>query len=271
MQNRKDQKSNIIIHGKDAIAGMEKAGNLAASVLDFITPYVKSGVSTGELDERMHAYIVDHGAIPAPLHYRGYPKATCISINHVVCHGIPCFYRILKPTDILNIDVTVIVDGWYGDTSRMYYGDERKVPKKGKRLTEITYECLKRGIDVVKPGNTFGDIGNSIQTYAESMGCGVVRDFVGHGIGRHFHCAPNVLHFGKAKTGPVIEEGMIFTIEPMINAGRPEVKIKSDGWTAVTRDLSLSAQAEHTLMVTESGCKVFTYSPLGLTMPPYNL
>ena len=265
------EQAHIPIHGKEAIEGMTKAGRLAAKVLDFITPYVKVGVSTGELDRLMHAYILENKAIPAPLNYKGYTKATCISINHVVCHGIPSFERRLKATDIVNIDVTVIVNGWYGDTSRMYYGDEKKTPIKAKRLTEITYECLQRGIDTVRPGNTFGDIGHNIQTYAESMGYSVVRDFVGHGIGREFHCAPNVFHFGKPKTGATIKEGMIFTIEPMINAGGPETKIKDDGWTAITKDLSLSAQAEHTLMVTADGCQVFTYSPLGLSMPPYNL
>ena len=268
MTEKKPEK--IKIYGDEAIEPMTKAGQLAGSVLDFITPYVKAGISTGELDKMMHEYILDNGAIPAPLDYKGYPKATCISINHVICHGIPDFDRIIKPTDMMNIDVTVILDGWYGDTSRMYYGDEKKVPVKAKRLTEITYECLYRGIEMVKPGNTFGDIGWAIQEYAESQGCGVVRDFVGHGIGQDFHEPPNVFHFGKKGDGATLEKGMIFTIEPMINLGGWEAKVLDDGWTAVTRDKSLSAQAEHTLMVTDDGCKIFTESPQGLKMPPYN-
>ncbi|MDG1153543.1 MAG: type I methionyl aminopeptidase [Alphaproteobacteria bacterium] len=260
----------IKIYGQDAIEPMEKAGKLAARVLDFITPYVKVGVSTGELDKMMHEYIIDNGATPAPLNYRGYPKATCISINHVICHGIPDFNRFLKATDMLNIDVTVVLDGWYGDTSRMFYADEKKAPVKAKKLTEITYECLYRGIDMVKSGNTFGDIGYAIQNYAESQGCSVVRDFVGHGIGRNFHEAPNVFHYGKKGQGKELKEGMIFTIEPMINLGGYEAKILDDGWTAVTRDKSLSAQAEHTLMVVKDGCKIFTESEKGFTKPPYN-
>ncbi len=265
-----DSESNIRIYDAQAHEGMGKAGKLASEVLDYITPFVKTGVSTGELDKLMHEFILDNGAIPAPLGYNGFPKATCLSINHVVCHGIPDFGRKLKSTDMLNIDTTVIVDGWYGDTSRMYFADEDKAPIKAKRLVQTTYECLWRGIEQVKPGNTFGDIGHAIQEYAEGMGYGVVREFVGHGIGLKFHEAPNVMHFGKSGTGATLREGMMFTIEPMINGGKPDTKLLADGWTAVTRDKSLSAQAEHTLIVTADGYKVFTESQIGLHQPPYN-
>ena len=259
----------IHIYGDEAVSGLTKAGRLAAETLDFITPYVKTGVSTGHLDRLMHQFILDNGAIPAPLHYKGYPKATCISINHVICHGVPSDSRILKPKDMLNIDVTVIVDGWYGDTSRMFYADANKAPIKAKRITDITYKCLNIAIETVMPGNTFGDIGHAIQTYAESQGCGVVRDFVGHGIGRAFHEPPNVFHFGQPNTGATLQAGMVFTIEPMINLGSPDAKVLDDGWTAVTRDRSLSAQCEHTMMVTTDGCMVFTKSPKGYDKPPY--
>ncbi len=257
--------TQIKIYGNDAIAGLSKAGKLAAETLDFITPYVKTGITTGKLDRLMHNFIVDNNAIPAPLNYKGYPKATCTSINHVICHGIPSDSRTLKATDILNIDVTVIVDGWYGDTSRMFYADVKKAPIKAKRITNIAHECLRRAIQVVAPGNTFGDISHTIQSYAESQGCGVVRDFVGHGIGRAFHEPPNVFHYVEPKTADIVlQTGMVFTIEPMINLGTPDAKILDDGWTAVTRDRSLSAQWEHTLMVTTDGCQVFTYSPNGV-------
>lgn len=262
--------NSIRIYDDTAMQGLSVAGKLAAETLDFITPHVKTGVSTGTLDRMIHQFIVDNGATPAPLNYKGYPKATCISINHVICHGIPDDTRILKATDILNIDVTVIVDGWYGDTSRMFYADADKVPVKGKRITHIAYESLQRGIDAIFPGNTFGDIGHAIQTYAEGQGCGVVRDFVGHGIGRNFHEPPNVFHFGEPNTGPQLKAGMVFTVEPMINLGKPDARILSDEWTAVTRDRSLSAQAEHTLMVTKDGCHIFTKSPKGWDMPPYD-
>ncbi len=261
----------IRIYDEDAIDGLAKAGRLAAETLDFITPYVTTGVTTGALDRLMHQFILDNNAIPAPLHYKGYPKATCVSINHVICHGIPSDARTLKATDMLNIDVTVIVDGWYGDTSRMFYADIKKTPVKAKRITNIAYVCLQRAVAAVAPGNTFGDIGHAIQSYAESQNCSVVQDFVGHGIGRAFHEPPSVFHFGEPGTGAVLQQGMVFTIEPMINLGAADAKILDDGWTAVTKDRSLSAQCEHTLMVIADGCRVFTHSPKGYDCPPYDV
>ncbi len=256
----------IRLHGPEDFEGMRRAGRLAAETLDFIAPYVKPGVTTGELDRLCHAFIVDHGAIPAPLGYRGFPKATCISVNHVVCHGIPGDKR-LREGDILNIDVTVILDGWHGDSSRMYFAGA--VSRKARRLCDVTYEAMMRGIAAVRPGATLGDIGAAIQTFAEGERCSVVRDFCGHGLGRVFHDAPNVLHFGRPGEGAVLREGMFFTIEPMINLGRHEVKVLADGWTAVTKDRSLSAQFEHSIGVTADGCEIFTLSPAGLDRPPY--
>ncbi len=258
---------SIEIHGPEDFVGMRRAGRLAAEVLDFITPYVQPGVTTGELDALCDQYTQDHGATSAPMGYRGYPKATCISPNHIVCHGIPGDKR-LEYGDIVNIDITVILDGWYGDTSRMYYvGDS--ISLKAKRLVDVTYEALMKGIAEVKPGATLGDIGHAIQTYAESANFSVVRDFCGHGLGKIFHTAPSVLHYGKPGMGDVMRPGMFFTIEPMINAGRHEIKVLQDGWTAVTRDKSLSAQFEHSIGVTETGCEIFTLSPMGYTKPPY--
>ncbi len=258
----------IRIHGPEDFEGMRKAGRLAAATLDFITPYVQPGVTTGELDRLLEQYIRDHGGVPAPLGYRGFPKANCISVNHVVCHGIPGEKRLMNG-DILNIDVTPILDGWYGDSSRMYLcGD---VGVKAKKLVEVTYDALMIGIAQVKPGATLGDVGHAIQTFAEGHRFSVVRDFCGHGLGRVFHEPPSVLHFGNPGTGVVLREGMIFTIEPMINAGRYDVKILGDGWTAVTKDKSLSAQFEHSIGVTKDGCEIFTLSPAGYTKPPYEL
>ncbi|GBD42397.1 Methionine aminopeptidase [bacterium HR39] len=262
----------VPIYGPEAFEAMRRAGRLAAETLDFITPYVCPGISTGELDRLIDAFIRDHGAVPATLGYRGYPRSCCISVNHVVNHGIPSDDKILREGDILNIDVTVILDGWYGDTSRMFYaGDPEKVPVKGRRLVEVTFEAMWAGIRAVRPGATLGDVGHAIQSLAESHRFSVVREFVGHGIGRAFHQPPEVRHFGRPGQGLVLRPGMIFTIEPMINAGRPEVKILSDGWTTVTRDRSLSAQFEHTVGVTEDGVEVFTLSPKGWHMPPYEL
>ncbi len=258
----------VIRHGEDGFAGMRKAGSLAASVLDMITPHVVAGVTTAALDKLCHDFILQHGAVPAPLNYKGFPKSTCISLNHVVCHGIPGD-KALRDGDILNIDVTVILNSWYGDTSRMFYVGAPSV--KATRLIEITYECLMRGIAAARPGNRLGDIGHAIQSFAESQRFSVVRDFTGHGLGQTFHCAPTILHYGQAGEGMRLEPGMIFTIEPMINAGRYETKILADGWTAVTRDKSLSAQFEHSIGVTEGDPEIFTLSPAGLTMPPYNL
>jgi methionyl aminopeptidase len=260
---------SIKFHAPEAFESMRRAGRLAAETLDFITPYVRPGVSTGELDRLCHGFIVDHDAIPAPLNYRGFPKSICTSINHVVCHGIPGDRRLMEG-DIVNIDVTVILDGWHGDTSRMFFAGER-IPIKAKKLVDVTYEAMMRGIAVVKPDIHLGAIGHAIQTYAESHRYSVVRDFCGHGVGRVFHDAPSVLHYGKPQEGPILREGMFFTVEPMINAGGWGVKILGDGWTAVTKDRSLSAQFEHTIGVTATGHEIFTVSPAGLHRPPYEL
>ena len=257
--------NRIKIHGPEAFEGMRQAGRLAAETLDFITPYVQPGVATDELDALCHGFIVGHDAIPAPLNYRGFPKSICTSINHVVCHGIPN-EKPLREGDIVNIDVTLIVEGWHGDASRMYRVGE--VNRKAERLMEVTFESLMRGIKAVKPGKKTGDIGHAIQSYAEAERCSVVRDFCGHGLGREFHDHPNILHYGRGGEGVALKPGMFFTIEPMINLGRPHVKILNDGWTAVTRDRSLSAQFEHTIGVTETGCEIFTLSPKGLDYPP---
>ncbi|OUI95051.1 methionine aminopeptidase [Acetobacter indonesiensis] len=259
-------RSGIVLHTEQDFEGLRAAGRLAAATLDMITPFVKPGVTTEELDRIIHEYTLDHGAIPAPLNYRGYPKASCISINHVVCHGIPSEKR-LQEGDIVNIDVTSIVDGWYGDNSRMY--TVGRVPVKAAKLIKTTYDCLMRGIEVVRPGATLGDIGHAIQTLAEKNRYSIVQDFCGHGIGRTFHAEPNVLHYGRPGEGTKLKAGMVFTIEPMLNIGKPDVKILDDGWTAVTRDRSLSAQFEHMLGVTETGFEIFTLSPAGYTCPPY--
>ncbi|HWA81706.1 MAG TPA: type I methionyl aminopeptidase [Acetobacteraceae bacterium] len=256
----------IYIHQPEDFAGMRAAGRLAAETLDMITPYVVPGVTTAEIDRLCHAFILDHDAVPAPLNYRGYPKSVCTSINHVVCHGIPGDRRLIDG-DILNIDVTVILNGWHGDTSRMYIVGRPST--RARMLIDVTYAALMEGVAAVRPGATFGDIGHAIQRFVESQRFSVVRDFCGHGIGRRFHEPPNVLHFGRAGEGPVLRPGMFFTIEPMVNAGRPEVKILDDGWTAVTRDRSLSAQFEHMVGVTETGCEIFTHSPVGFEKPPY--
>jgi methionyl aminopeptidase len=255
----------IKIHKPEDFEGMRVAGRLAAECLDMLTPYVVPGVGTDRLDTLAREFILDHGAIPACLGYRGYTKTLCISPNHIVCHGIPG-ERTLREGDIANIDVTVIVDGWHGDTSRMY--GVGSVAPRAKRLIDVTYEAIQRGIDSVKPGMRTGDLGHAIQTYVESMRCSVVRDFCGHGVGKVFHDAPNILHFGQPGTGELIRPGMFFTIEPMVNLGKHHVKLLADGWTAVTRDKSLSAQCEHSCGVTEDGIEVFTLSPAGLFKPP---
>ena len=247
---------------------MRKAGRLTAEMLDYIVPFVQPGVTTGEIDRICHEFHKAHNAIPGPLNYRGFPKSICTSINHVVCHGIPGD-RLLKDGDIVNIDVSPIVDGWFGDSSRTFFVGDVKI--KARKLVEVTYEAMMRGIAAVKPGATLGDVGYAIQSYAESQRFSVVRDFCGHGIGRVFHQSPNVMHFGEPGEGMILEAGMIFTIEPMINAGRYETKILDDGWTAVTRDKSLSAQFEHTVGVTETGVEIFTTSPKGYNCPPYGL
>ncbi len=260
---------HIKIHTAAEFDAMRAAGRLAAETLDFITPHVVPGVSTGTLDQMCDQFIRDNNAIPAPLNYRGFPKSICTSINHVVCHGIPTDEKKLRDGDIINIDVTVILDGWHGDTSRMFLvGD--KIPVKARNLVQTTYEAMMLGIETVRPGATLGDIGHAIQTYAEGKRFSVVRDFCGHGLGRVFHDAPSILHYGKLGEGMPLREGMFFTIEPMINAGKFPVKILQDGWTAVTKDKSLSAQFEHSIGVTADGYEIFTGSPKGWDQPPYS-
>jgi len=256
----------IKLHGPEGFEGMRRAGALAAKILDEIAPMVQPGVTTAAIDDRVRELTLAGGAVPATLGYRGYAHSCCISINHVVCHGIPSD-KTLKDGDIVNIDVTPLLDGWHGDTSRMYLvGD---VALKARRLVDVTYECLMIGIAQAKPGNRVGDIGAAIQAFAESHRYGVVREFCGHGLGRLFHDAPEVVHAGRPGTGPELRPGMFMTIEPMINLGKPPVKLLSDGWTAVTRDKSLSAQFEHSIGITEDGCEIFTTSPTGMHKPPY--
>ena len=257
----------IKLHGAEEFEAMRRAGRLAAEVLDMIIPHVAPGASTGELDRICHEYILDHGSIPAPLNYRGFPKSICTSINHVVCHGIPGD-RVLKSGDIINIDITVILEGWHGDTSRMFLVGN--VPLKARKLVEATYESMMRGIALIEPGAQLGDVGHAIQSYAEARRYSVVRDFCGHGLGRVFHDAPNVLHYGEARSGIILKAGMFFTVEPMINLGKFQVKILRDGWTAVTKDRSLSAQFEHSVGVTEEGVEIFTTSPTGKHQPPFD-
>ncbi len=254
----------IKLHGPQAFEAMRKAGRLAAEALDLLSEHAKPGVATEALDKLAFEFAMDHRAYPAPLGYRGYRKSICTSINHVVCHGIPDD-KPLRNGDIVNIDVTLVLDGWHGDSSRMYLIGE--VARRAERLVEVTYESLMRGIAAVRPGATTGDIGAAIQEFAERERCSVVRDFCGHGLGQLFHDEPNILHYGKRGEGVALQPGMFFTIEPMINLGRPQVKILGDGWTAVTRDRSLSAQFEHTVGVTQTGVEIFTLSPKGLDQP----
>lgn len=259
-------KDAIRLYDPQDFAGMAESGRVAAQILDDITPHIFVGQTTGEINRVIEEMVVAHGATSATIGYKGYQHGSCISLNHVVCHGIPGDKR-LKDGDILNIDVTVIVDGWYGDTSRMYVAG--KLGRKAERLIQVTHDALFKGIEMVKPGNTFGDIGHAIQRFVESHRMSVVRDFCGHGLGQVFHAPPNVLHYGRAGTGPVLEEGMFFTIEPMVNLGRPETKVLSDNWTAVTRDKSLSAQFEHSIGVTADGFEIFTHSPADRFHPTY--
>lgn len=265
----------IKIHPSEDFEGMRKAGRLAAECLDMVTEIVEPGVTTGSIDDRIREFVFDHGALSATIGYRGYRHASCISLNHVICHGIPGD-KVLKNGDIMNIDVTVILDGWHGDTSRMYYAGEPKV--KARRLVDTTYDAMMAGLETIRPGSTLRDIGRAIQTLAEDQGFSVVRDFCGHGLGQVFHDAPNVVHyaefrdrFGGIHRAPDTElkAGMFFTVEPMINDGKPDVKLLKDGWTAVSRDRSLSAQFEHSIGVTADGVEIFTKSPKGLDRPPY--
>jgi methionyl aminopeptidase len=257
-------RDGIRIYEDADFIGMRRAGQVAAGILDDIAPLVTPGQTTAEIDRVITAMIADRGAISATIGYKGYRHASCISVNHVVCHGIPGD-KLLKDGDILNIDVTVIVDGWYGDTSRMYAAGT--LTKKAERLVQVTHDGLMAGIAVARPGNTFGDIGHAIQTFVEAQRMSVVRDFCGHGLGRVFHAPPNVLHYGRPGTGPRLEPGMFFTIEPMVNLGRPETKVLADDWTAVTRDKSWSAQFEHSVGITAEGCEIFTTSPAGRFHP----
>ncbi|MBV9567790.1 MAG: type I methionyl aminopeptidase [Hyphomicrobiales bacterium] len=254
----------IKLHGPDAFAGMRRAGNLAAEALDLLVDFVKPGISTAAIDRFVLDFALSHKAYPATLLYRGYRYSVCTSINHVVCHGMPN-EKPLREGDIVNIDLTFVLDGWHGDSSRMY--PIGSIGRRAERLLEVTHEALMRGIAAVRPGGTTGDIGQAIQDYAEAERCSVVRDFCGHGLGRLFHDEPNILHYGRRGEGAPLKPGMFFTIEPMINLGRPQVKVLSDGWTAVTRDRSLSAQYEHSVGVTETGVEVFTSSPRGLDTP----
>ena len=263
---RRLTKDGIRLYDASDFAGMYRAGELAARILDDVAPLVVPGASTGEIDRAITGMVEDAGATSATIGYKGYQHASCISVNHVVCHGIPGDKR-LKDGDILNIDVTVIVDGWFGDTSRMYVAG--KLSRKAERLIQVTHDALFKGIEAVRPGNTFGDIGHAIQAYVEANRMSVVRDFCGHGLGRVFHAPPNVLHYGRPATGAVLEPGMFITIEPMVNLGRPETKVLADDWTAVTRDKSLSAQFEHSVGVTEDGVAIFTESPSDLFHPTY--
>lgn len=262
----------IKIHSKENYEPMRRAGKLAGRVLDHVTDYIDLGVTTNELNDICHNFILDHNAIPAPLNYTGggsipYPKSVCTSVNHVVCHGIPSDKK-LKNGDILNIDVTVILDGWFGDTSRMFFVGEPSI--KAKRLTQVTYDAMMLGIEQVKPGAHFGDIGHAIQTYVEKYGYSSVEEYTGHGIGQVFHDQPHVLHYGQRGSGAMIEEGMFFTVEPMINVGKKDTILSNhDAWTVTTRDKELSAQFEHTLGVTKDGFEIFTVSEKGFTCPPY--
>ena len=265
--DRAESRSGVIkLHGAEGFAGMRAAGHLAATILDALVPQVVPGVTTGELDDIVYRMTVEGGGVPATLGYRGFTRSCCISINHVVCHGIPGD-KALKAGDIVNIDVTPQLDGWHGDTSRMFLVGE--VPLKAKKLVDVTYECLILGLEQARPGNHLGDIANAIQQHAEKHRYGIVRDFCGHGVGRLFHDSPEVIHAGRPGTGPELRPGMIFTVEPMINLGRADCKLLDDGWTAVTRDRSLSAQFEHSIGITDDGCEIFTASPMGLDRPPY--
>jgi len=257
----------IKLHTEEGFEGMRRAGRLAATILDEIADHVEPGVTTESLDTRIREMMLDAGAVPATLGYRGYTHSSCISINHVICHGIPG-PKVLKEGDILNIDVTPLLDGWHGDTSRMFFAGEPSI--KAKRLVDVTYDCMMLGIEAAgRPGARLGDIGAAIEAHAQQFRYGVVREFCGHGLGRLFHDAPEVVHAARAGTGPELKSGMFFTIEPMINLGKPWAKVLGDGWTAVTRDKSLSAQFEHSLAITDDGVEIFTKSPMGRDKPPY--
>lgn len=257
----------IKLHTEEGFEGMRAAGRLAASILDEVADMVEPGITTAAIDDKVREMTLDASAVPATLGYRGYTHSCCISINHVICHGIPG-PKVLKDGDILNVDVTPLLDGWHGDTSRMFFAGEPSI--KAKRLVDVTYECLMLGIEAAQPGARLGDIGAAIEAHAKQFRYGVVREFCGHGLGRLFHDAPEVIHAAKAGTGPELKPGMFFTIEPMINLGKPWAKVLGDGWTAVTRDKSLSAQFEHSIAITEDGNEIFTKSLMGRDQPPYD-
>jgi len=257
---------HIKLYGPDGFEGMRRASALTARALDAVAELVVPGVSTAAIDKLIFEFAMDHGALPATLMYRGYRYSVCTSINHVVCHGMPNA-RPLREGDIVNVDVTLVLDGWYGDSSRMYAVGA--IPRRAERLIEVTYDSMMLGIAAIRPGGHVGDIGAAIQEFVEPQHMSVVRDFCGHGVGRVFHDEPNIVHVGRRGEGPELVPGMIFTVEPMINLGRPHVKVLSDGWTAVTRDRSLSAQFEHTVGVTKDGVEIFTLSPKGYDKPPY--
>jgi len=254
----------IKLYGPEGFEGMRAAGKLAAEILDELGAHIRPGVTTEEIDRIVYDMTIAGGAVPATLNYRGYTHSCCISLNHVVCHGIPGG-KTIKDGDIVNVDVTPLLDGWHGDSNRTYLAGD--VPLKARKLVEVTYECMMLGIAAARPGARLGDVGFAIQTHAEKHRYGVVRDFCGHGVGRLFHDAPEVVHLGRPGTGPELKPGMFFTIEPMINIGRPDVKVLDDGWTAVTRDRSLSAQFEHSIGITETGAEIFTKSLKGLDLP----
>ena len=257
---------SVKLHDEAGFEGMRRASRVTAECLDQLSEFIKPGTTTQEIDDFVVEFGKSHDAYPATLNYRGFTKSCCTSINHVVCHGIPN-EKPLREGDIINVDVTYVVDGWHGDSSRMYAVG--KIKRAAERLLQVTYDCLMLGIEAAIPGNTTGHIGEAIQTYAESQRCSVVREFCGHGLGQLFHDAPNILHYGRAGEGVELRPGMIFTIEPMINLGRPSVKVLSDGWTAVTRDRSLTAQYEHSIGITEDGCEIFTLSPAGIMFTPF--
>lgn len=257
---------HIKLYGPEGFAGMRRAGALTANCLDAVAEMVKPGVTTAEIDKLVFDFAMDHGAYPATLMYRGYRYSVCTSLNHVVCHGMPNA-RPLRDGDIVNVDITLVLDGWYGDSSRMY--PVGQLARRAERLLEVTYEAMMRGIAAIRPGGHVGDIGAAIQDFVEPQHMSVVRDFCGHGVGQVFHDEPNIVHVGRRGEGPKLMPGMIFTVEPMINLGKPHVKVLPDGWTAVTRDRSLSAQFEHSVGVTETGVEIFTLSPKGYDKPPY--
>ena len=259
------KESSIPIHSEEDYEGMRLAGALAAEILDSLCDLIEPGISTETINSYCHKIITEKGATPAPLLYKGFPKSICTSVNHVVCHGIPSEEKILYEGDIINVDVTVILNGWHGDSSRMYAIG--KINPKAELLVKTTYECLMKSIDILKPGIHLGDIGYIIQKHAESKKFSVVKDFCGHGLGKIFHCPPSVLRFGNKGEGPILKKGMFFTIEPMINAGDWQIKVLKDGWTAVTKDRSLSAQFEHSIAITDNGAEIFTLSKNGTDFP----